>query len=126
MGVPTLKRVRRQSDFLRVRSKGRKIPFKSFIIQYCASPQDREVKHRLGVIASRKVGNAVKRNKGKRIVRELFRIHEPELGPSCDLVIILRANFNRYSFSELQSNYLSACATISKNLGNDKANKEKC
>ena len=75
------------------------------------------------MIASRRVGNAVKRNKGKRIIRELFRMHESKLGSGCDLVVILRANFNQYSFNELQLHYLNACATISRNLGHDKASK---
>ena len=123
MGVPTPKRVRRRSDFLRIRAEGKVVPCKSFVIQYCEPEQEREEGHRLGVIASRRVGNAVKRNKGKRIVRELFRRHESELGSDCDLVVILRANFSRYSFSELQLHYLNACATISRNLGHDKASK---
>lgn len=124
MGVPASKRVSKRSDFLRIRSEGKSLPLKSFVIQYCVPDQKQNVDHRLGVIASRRVGNAVKRNKGKRIIRELFRIHESQLGTGCDLVIILRANFNQYSFSELESHYLKACATISKNLGHAKANKE--
>jgi ribonuclease P protein component len=35
--------------------------------------------NRLGIVASKKVGNAVKRNRAKRIIREAFRIAEPEL-----------------------------------------------
>ena len=124
MGVPASKRVRRRVDFLRVRAEGKVVPCKSFVIQYCGSVRQQGDGHRLGVIASRKVGNAVKRNKGKRIVRELFRIHESKLNSSCDLVVILRANFNRYSFSELQLHYLNACTIISRNLGHGKANKE--
>ena len=123
MGIPAPKRVRRRIDFLRVRAEGKALPCKSFVVQYCASEQEREVKHRLGVIASRRVGNAVKRNRGKRIIREIFRLNEPKLSMNCDLVVILRANFNQYSFNELQLDYSNACAKISRNLGHDKANK---
>ena len=73
---------------------------------------------RLGVIASRRVGNAVKRNRGKRLVRELFRINESSLPSDCELVVILRSSFDRYSFEELETRYLRMCMEISKKLKN--------
>jgi len=41
-------------------------------------------RNRLGIVASKKVGNAVKRNRGKRVIREAFRIAEPELREKTD------------------------------------------
>jgi len=66
------------------------------------------------VIASRRVGNAVKRNLGKRTFRELFRLHELSLPAGSDVVIVLRSSFDRHSFSDLESRYLRACATMTK------------
>ncbi len=45
---------------------------------------------RLGVVASKKVGGAVQRNRAKRLVREWFRHLTIEL-PGCDVVVVLRA-----------------------------------
>jgi ribonuclease P protein component len=45
---------------------------------------------RIGITASRKVGNAVIRNQFKRRVREWFRTHRAELDPSVDLLVIAR------------------------------------
>jgi len=70
---------------------------------------------RLGIIASRRVGNAVKRNYGKRIFRELFRKHAAELPPGSELVVVLRSHFDRYSFDDLEARLLRACLTIQKN-----------
>jgi ribonuclease P protein component len=45
---------------------------------------------RLGLSVSRKVGNAVVRNRWKRTLREAFRLHATKLPPQLDLVIVPR------------------------------------
>ncbi|WP_168205114.1 ribonuclease P protein component [Bythopirellula goksoeyrii] len=45
---------------------------------------------RLGLVVSRKCGNAVMRNRWKRILREAFRLLRSELPSGIDLVIIPR------------------------------------
>jgi len=55
---------------------------------------------RLGVVASRKVGGAVQRNRGKRRVREWFRrLDWLEVG--LDVVVILRPGAAQVPFDEL-------------------------
>jgi ribonuclease P protein component len=44
---------------------------------------------RLGIIASKKVGSAVKRNRVKRIIREFFRTNKHLLPPRQDLLVIV-------------------------------------
>ncbi|MBW2621927.1 MAG: ribonuclease P protein component [Deltaproteobacteria bacterium] len=44
---------------------------------------------RLGIIASKKVGSAVKRNRVKRIIREFFRTNKLLLPPRQDLLVIV-------------------------------------
>ncbi len=43
---------------------------------------------RLGIIASKKVGDAVRRNRAKRLIREAFRKHKHAFPPNVDLVVI--------------------------------------
>jgi ribonuclease P protein component len=45
---------------------------------------------RLGVVASRKVGGSVERNRCKRLVREAFRLHQGAFPPGIDVVVIVR------------------------------------
>ena len=45
---------------------------------------------RLGITVGKKIGNAVKRNRVKRIIREAFFQLENELGVNCDIVIVAR------------------------------------
>ena len=46
---------------------------------------------RFGVSVSRKIGGAVVRNRIKRLIREQIRLHENEIAPGFDLVIVVRA-----------------------------------
>jgi ribonuclease P protein component len=81
--------MRARADFLRVQASPRKAPGPSFVV--LASPRDDGAgETRLGIVASKKVGNAVQRNRAKRLVREVFRRHRAALPPGLDLVVIAR------------------------------------
>jgi len=65
---------------------------------------------RLGIIASRRVGNAIARNRAKRRLRELFRRLpvRAEACPPLDLVVIPRSGFVDAPFGILRTEFGAA------------------
>ena len=60
---------------------------------------------RLGVVSSRKVGNAVIRNRARRRLREMFRRERPSLKGAADVVIVARASIASASWPELVADF---------------------
>ncbi len=98
-------RLRSPADFDEVRRVGRRAEAGPFTLRVRVRT---EGPRRLGVIASRKAGNAVLRNRAKRSLRELFRRHPDILPPSCDVVVVVRRNFTDFTPAEIRERYLHA------------------
>ncbi|ODP39405.1 ribonuclease P protein component [Sphingomonas turrisvirgatae] len=76
---------------------------------------DDDMTMRIGITVSRKVGNAVVRNRMKRRFRELAREILPEQGfRGCDHVLIGRAVGNDRDFSALRTDLARALARLRK------------
>lgn len=80
-------RLRARPEFDRVFRKGRRLGGRLFMI--LALPNGRR-SHRLGLAVSRKIGNAVTRNRARRLLKEGFRrLQRPE-EQGLDLVVVAR------------------------------------
>jgi ribonuclease P protein component len=87
MGLVTLKETR---EFQRLFKKGKSVVTYGFVCYYLENNRENRgsLEHfganRLGIVASKKVGNAVKRNRAKRIIREGFRLWESQFRETTD------------------------------------------
>lgn len=84
---PTAARVRKRREFLSIQAAGRRFPSRHFLV---LQADDRSSSARLGITVTRKIGNAVLRNRVKRAVREAFRRRRSEIRPGLALVVIAR------------------------------------
>jgi ribonuclease P protein component len=65
---------------------------------------------RLGVVASRKVGGAVLRNRAKRRLRELFRLDRHRLSGKVDVVLVARRGADAVAFAALRDDFRAVAA----------------
>ena len=73
---------------------------------------------RLGIAASQKMGNAVARNRAKRLVRELFRAHKPL--KDIDLIVVPRREIIDAPWSNIEADYRAALLRIDKLSARDR------
>ena len=79
-----------RQDFLKARNQGRKVVARGLVIQATRGESDI---WRVGITASKKIGNAVCRNRARRRMRALARQHLATMArPGIDYVLIARHN----------------------------------
>ncbi len=94
-------RLKRRAEFLRVAAAGRKLPATALLVQALARGDAEPV--RVGFTVTRKVGNAVVRNRARRRLREAARLvlaERPARG--FDLVLVGRRTTGLVSFERLK------------------------
>jgi len=109
-------RISRARDFQATRERGQVFRCRQFFMNLLTPGTVEPAQRRFAVIASRRVGNAVVRNRCKRRARELFRLHQHELPESSDLVLVIRAPFAQSDFEELDAMLQKAFAYLLKRI----------
>jgi ribonuclease P protein component len=114
-----IERLKTRADFLHVAAARRSAAGAGLVLQAAERSSDRSsgIGIRVGFTASRKVGNAVTRNRAKRRLRAAAAIVLPQQGkPGSDYVLIARANTLVRPFSELLSDLQSALRRIERKV----------
>lgn len=78
-------RIFRRAELIDLNIHGRRYYTKNFLV---ILKQNRRDITRLGITASKRVGNAVKRNRTKRLIREFFRLNKQQIPKGYDISII--------------------------------------
>ena len=96
-------------QFNRVYGRG-----KSYVHPHCVLyvAKNRLGYTRIGLTATKKVGHAVQRNRLRRQLREIYRLHEASFVPGYDLVVVARSRAIGADYAALEHAYLSLAARL--------------
>ena len=112
-GFPRQERIRQRVDYQRCFVVGKKKVGSNLILFYRLQGVGQT---RIGVTVSRKVGNAVRRNRIKRLLREFYRLHKDLFILGMDYSFVVRKNCRLDSLADVEKEmrYLLPAATIQK------------
>jgi ribonuclease P protein component len=112
-GFPARLRIKQRREFLQVQQGGRKHHVRHFIVfvsprstrEPAGAPPSGPLPTRLGITVTRKIGNAVERNRIKRLVREVFRLHRARLPEGLDLVWVAKQQAAQADFADVLDDF---------------------
>jgi len=96
--------LKKNHEFKRLYNKGKSVA--SFcLVVYCK--RNGRAENRIGFTISKKIGNAVQRNKIRRRLKEIYRLNEDKLVSGYDIVLVARTKSRYISYFELESSVLA-------------------
>jgi ribonuclease P protein component len=110
-GFSRQEKVKSKKDFQLIFKSGKRYS-NSLISMVFRTPQEpigKATIRRLGIIASRKAGNAVQRNRLKRLFRETFRLGKQNFKGAVDLVVILKPAAKEATRETLRTGFWDLC-----------------
>ena len=105
LDLPRSRRIKQGRDFARAKALGKRLTHGCLVANWFVLPADSE--SRVGVITSRRIGSSVVRSRARRLLREAFRLHQPDLGQPVDLVLVARPSIVGKALAEVEQDYLT-------------------
>ena len=94
--------LKKNHEFRRLYQKGTSAVAGGMVL-YCR--KNRLGRNRVGFTVSVKLGNAVKRNRARRRLREVYRLNSPRLSQGWDLILVARGRTLTASWKELNDTF---------------------
>jgi ribonuclease P protein component len=106
-------RLHRSAEFIRLQRSGLRFQSPHFVL-YAGTLETEPERSRLGVTVSRRIGNAVIRNRVKRRVREIFRGRiRDSLAQGTSLVVIARAGAGSLATASITDELVTGARNLS-------------
>lgn len=81
-----------------------------YMVIYCKPNRSEE--NRIGYTVSKKLGHAVVRNRVRRRLREIYRLHETKFQPGLDLVVVARTAAVHTTYAKLEESFLELAGKL--------------
>lgn len=111
------RRLRKHVEFVQAQRSGRRVGTPHFTLLVAGQTRHEETNApagsaRMGLVVSRKVGSAVRRNRIKRVCRECFRSWPDFLPQGVDLVVIARQGAHELSPEQVRAEWLAVHSAL--------------
>ena len=107
---PKSRRLLKRPQFLKNYQEGKRFPGRCFVAIYRVAPEGGEP--RVGLTVSKRVGNAVVRNRAKRLIREAVRKNWDLFPAGCDGAIQARAGVREASLDQIEAELKRSLAKL--------------
>lgn len=116
--------VKDNGDFQKIYRYGRSLANRNMVIYFCKAFHPSA---RVAFAAGKKLGNAVTRNRVKRLMREAYRLHRHEIDEDCCLLLVGRLAAVDADCAAMEKSFRALCrrAGILKEAAGDKKAGEK-
>ena len=101
--------LKKNSDFRLIYRNGKSKANRFVVVYYMRKDSG---PNRLGISVSKKVGNSVVRHHLTRLVREIYRKHEPSFVDGLDLIVVMRPRAKEIDFFTLERAICSLCEEL--------------
>ena len=101
--------LKKNYEFRRLYKKGKSAVTPYLVLYVRQTGRDT---NRIGVTVSNKIGKAVVRNKIRRRLREVYRLHTPELKQGYDIILVARVRTAHAPWPEIQKQFLKLCRKL--------------
>ena len=101
--------LKKNYEFRRLYQRGASAAGGSMVV-YCR--KNKLGHNRLGLTSSVKLGHAVVRNRARRRMREVYRLHSPELKQGYDIILVARTRTVKVSWQELNDTFVKLCRKL--------------
>ncbi|MBN1608135.1 MAG: ribonuclease P protein component [Polyangiaceae bacterium] len=117
-------RIRRRVEYRNVHASAQRVVTSHFVFLLLARASAPGHQARLGISVSRRQGNAVARNRAKRLIREAFRATRPLWAADIDVVVLVRRPLGSVDLGAVVREWQSATLRLQQRTQSARADRE--
>ena len=97
--LPRSSRIRQNRDYRRIYRQGKRFSNRAGLL-YLVKSRRSDV--RIGFVATKKIGHAFARNRAKRLMKEVYRLHRAELSPNYEAIMLAGSFLTTATYKEAE------------------------